>query len=458
MSLKRSVIAALLTIATTATVQAQTIERPVAFDSAGQIMVVTPEIAQSIGVKSWPVDRNFSEARLYAISDSSYVLVVSRTNGTVERYPVSAEARREFAASLAGVSASQAKEVRSEAKNSFIRNQALIGLLVYGPTAAAVVEGDASTSTATYLLVSGATFFAASQYARTHSINAAQNELATHGATRGALAGAGIMKLTDGSSKAKAFGALAGGVTGTALGLHFAKNMLEGEAAATGFGADFLALTAVGVAAIFGERCETRNYPSPFDGPSYTSRSCRERISEKGVTAMALASGLVGYPLGYRYARNASYNVTAGDIGTLWTTGGLGVLAGASLVARDNASVSAVGTALTAGFVTGVIAGDRLLVRKRDHTRGDAALAGLGAAAGALMGAGTAVLIEADHSDNAQLVFGLAAVGGVAGLVAGEHFAETAPDAGKRVSFTPQNLLFAAARVPGNHSVFQFKF
>jgi hypothetical protein len=421
-------------------------------------MVVTPETARSIGVKSWPVDRNFSEARLYAVSDTSFVLVVTRMNGTVERYPVSAEARREFAANLAGVSASEAKVARSESRNSFIRNQTLIGLLIYGPTAAAVVEGDASTSTATYLLVSGATFFAASQYARTHSINAAQNELATHGGTRGALAGAGIMKLADGSSKAKALGALAGGVTGTALGLHFARNMSEGEAAATGFGADFSALTAVGVAAMFGESCKDVVYSSPFGGTPYTARTCTERISEKGVTAMALAAGLIGYPLGYKYARHANYNVTAGDIGTLWTTGALGVLAGASLVARDNASVSSVGTALTAGFIGGVIAGDRILVRKRDHTRGDAALAGLGAAAGALMGAGTAVLIDSDHTDNAQLVFGLATVGGIAGLVAGEHFAETAPDAGKRVSFTPQNLLFAAAKVPGNHSLFQLKF
>ena len=434
---------------------AQTVERPVAFDSAGRIMVVTPEIARSIGVKSWPVDRNFSEARLYSVSDNSYVLVVTRTNGTIERYPISEEARREFAASLTGVSASTEKHIKSESKNSFIRNQTLIGLLIYGPTAASVIEGDGSTSTATYLLVSGATFFAASQYARTHSINPSQNELATHAATRGALAGAATAFLAGGHSKAKAFGALAGGVTGTALGLHFGKNMSEGEAAASGFGADFGALTAGGVAAIFGETCRDEQLVTVF-GPTYTSRVCRERISEKGVTAMALAAGLIGYPLGYKYAQKASYNVTAGDIGSLWTTAAIGTLAGAALVARDNASVTSVGLGLTTGFVGGVIVGDRLLVRKKDHTRGDAALAGLGASAGGLMGAGVGVLI--DESDSPQLIFGLAALGGAVGLIAGEHFAETAPDAGKRVSFTPQNLLFAAAKVPGNHSLFQVKF
>jgi hypothetical protein len=371
---------------------------------------------------------------------------------------VSAAARREFADNLAGVSATTGKEIRSEAKNSFIRNQALIGLLIYGPTAAAVVEGDASTGTATYLLVSGATFFAASQYARTHSINAAQNELATHGATRGALATAAATHLAGGSSKANAFGALAGGVAGTALGLHFGKNMLEGEAAASGFGADFGALLGIGVSAIAGESCNDHVYTPIFGGQPFTQRICDPRISEDGMTAMALGAGLLGYPLGYRYAHNASYNVTAGDIGTLWTTGALGVMAGASLVARDNASLGSVGTALTAGFITGVIAGDRLLVRKRDHTRGDAAIAGLGATAGALMGAGVAVLIDQDRRDNAQLVFGLGTVGGIAGLVAGEHFAETMPDAGKRLSFSPQSLLFAAAKVPGKHSLFQIKF
>ena len=455
MNLRAFALAALITIGATGIAAAQVIERPVAFDSAGRVMVVTPEIARSIGTKSWPVDRNFSEARLYSVSDTTYVLVVTRTNGTIERYPVSAEARREFAASLTAVSASSEKQIKSEAKNSFIRNQTLIGLLIYGPTAASILEGDASAGTATYLLVSGATFFAASQYARTHPINAAQNELATHGATRGALAGAGISHLAGGDSKANAFGALAGGVAGTALGLHFGKTMSQGEAAAAGFGADFGALTAFGVAAIFGESCREEDIVSPF-GQTYRSRVCRERISEKGVTAMSLAAGFVGYPLGYKYAQRASYNVTAGDIGSLWTTAAIGTLAGAALVAREDASVTSVGLGLTTGFVAGVIAGDRLLVRKRDHTRGDAALAGLGAAAGGLMGAGVGILI--DDSDNPQLVFGLAALGATGGLIAGEHFAETAPDAGKRVSFTPQNLIFAAAKMPGKYSLFQVKF
>ena len=269
MNLRAFALAALITIGATGIAAAQVIERPVAFDSAGRVMVVTPEIARSIGAKSWPVDRNFSEARLYSVSDTTYVLVVTRTNGTIERYPVSAEARREFAASLTAVSASSEKQIKSEAKNSFIRNQTLIGLLIYGPTAASILEGDASAGTATYLLVSGATFFAASQYARTHPINAAQNELATHGATRGALAGAGISHLAGGDSKANAFGALAGGVAGTALGLHFGKTMSQGEAAAAGFGADFGALTAFGVAAIFGESCREEDIVSPFGQPGF---------------------------------------------------------------------------------------------------------------------------------------------------------------------------------------------
>lgn len=457
MNRKLSLLAAALIALISGIAGAQTVERPVAFDSAGRVMVVTPEIASSIGAPSWPVDRNFTEARLYAVPDGSFVLVVNRTNGTVERYPITAAARQEFARQLAGVSASTGKRAESGAKNAFIRNQTLIGLLIYGPTAATIVNDNASAATATYLLVSGATYFAASQIARGMPISAAQNELATHAATRGALAGAAVFDISGGSSRSKAFGALAGGVAGTALGLHFGKTMLEGEAAASGFGADFLALTAFGLAATAGEECreETIEYAPGF---STRSRTCDSRISENGVKAFALAAGLVGYPLGYQYARRANYNVTAGDIGTLWTTGALGVLTGAALVAHDNASVSTVGAALTAGFVGGVIAGDRLLVRKRDHTRGDAALVGLGAAAGGLMGAGVGILINSDNSENAQLVFALAAAGGVAGLIAGERFVESAPDAGKRVAFMPQNLLLAAGRVPGKYPVFQVSF
>ncbi len=455
MSLAKSVLTGLLLAVVAGVSGAQVIERPVPFDSAGRVMVVTPEIANSLGVTSWPVDRNFTEARLYAVTDSTYVLVVNRRNGTVERYPISAEAKRAFAMNLGAVSAASGKRIGSEARIAFIRNQTLIGLLIYGPTAASVVEGNASSATATYLLVSGATFFAASQLARNMPISSAQNELATHGATRGALAGAAAMHLAADNSKPTAFGALAGGVTGTALGLKFGKTMLEGEAAATGFGADFLALTAVGVVLAAGETCRAE-ISAPYGVP-YGYEVCKSRLSEDGATAMALAGGLVGYPLGYMYARKASYNVTAGDIGTLWATGGLGALAGAALTARDNSSVSALGVAVTTGFVGGVIAGDRLFVRRYDHTRGDAALIGLGTAAGVLMGGGVAVLID-DQSDNPQLAFSLGTVGGVLGLIAGKRFAEAAPEAGKRVTFVPQSLLMAAAKVPGKHPLVQVTF
>ena len=44
------------------------------------------------------------------------------------------------------------------------------------------------------------------------------------------------------------------------------------------------------------------------------------RLSSKTEVTMIVASGIIGYPMGVLYPRNARYNVTPGDIQTLWGT------------------------------------------------------------------------------------------------------------------------------------------
>src|SRR3954468_21892195 len=70
---------------------AQVVERPVPFDSAGQVMVMTPYIAGRADLRApwWPVSGDFAAARLYTVNDSSYVLTVARKSGVVERYTLS---------------------------------------------------------------------------------------------------------------------------------------------------------------------------------------------------------------------------------------------------------------------------------------------------------------------------------------------------------------------------------
>lgn len=433
--------------------RAQVVERPVPFDSAGRLFVMTPFIAQRAALQApwWPVSGDFAQARLYTVTDSSYILTVSRRTDVVERYTLSV-ADRDAIRAIVSRLPEGVVEPRNDARNSFIRNQTLLGLGVYGPTFAAAVGDNGAGYTAAYLVVAGGSFFAASEISRRMFISRAQNDLSTNTGGNGALAGWGTMYLFGATDRAQAAGAFVGGITGTALGLAFARNMSESDAVGAGFGADLGALIAFGtVEAIRGE--ETCTF-DPLIGSS-----CSRKGSDRAEVATIMVSGLIGYPLGVLYPRNASYNVTPGDIQTLVTTGALGaVTAGAFL--DDRSSHSTIASALTAGGLVGVIAGDRFLVRRYDHSRTEAGRLSLGAGAGGLMGAGIAALTNTEDPDT-HLVFGAAAVGGVLGMIVTERYLEPSADAGRRrfrVTFNPASIAALAARTPGNHSLLNVRF
>jgi len=95
--------------------------------------------------------------------------------------------------------------------------------------------------------------------------------------------------------------------------------MTEADAVGTGFGSDLGALIGLGVS-------EAVRGDGGCGGVDIGS-TCG---TDKAEIATILASGLVGYPLGLLYPRNARYHVTAGDINTLWPGALVGGLAGAA--------------------------------------------------------------------------------------------------------------------------------
>lgn len=119
---------------------AQVVERPVAFDSAGRVIVMTPYIAQRAALRApwWPVAGDFTEARLYAVNDT-YVLAVNRPSGVVERFNLSA-ADREAIRAIVSRLPSDVIASRVNARNSFVRGQTLLGLTVYGPAFAGTIR------------------------------------------------------------------------------------------------------------------------------------------------------------------------------------------------------------------------------------------------------------------------------------------------------------------------------
>src|SRR5437868_9010385 len=436
---------------------AQVVERPVSFDNAGQVMVITPYIAQRAALRApwWPVSGDFTEARLYTVNDSSYVLAVGRRSGVVERYTLSVPDRDAIRAIVSRLPADVVM-ARNDAHNAFVKNQTILGLIAYGPAFAGAIGDNNAGRTAGYLVVAGGTFFAASEISRRTSISRAQSDLAFNMGHNGALAGLATMYVFNTGDQGQAAGAFVGGLTGTALGMGIGRNMTEADAVGAAFGSDVGALIGWGTAEMIrgGERCTVAAVAG--DG-QFTS--CTRSLSNRTEVALILGSGILGYPMGLLYPRNARYHVTPGDIQALWGTTLLGMsTAGASLSAKTTGR--AVSATLTIGGLLGMIAGDRFLVQRFDHSRTDGGRVTVGALAGGLMGAGVAALINSDNP-GPHLVLGLASVGGLAGIIIPERNLDPAADAGQqrfRVTFNPASLALIAARSQGNHSLINVRF
>ena len=440
--------------------EAQVTEAPVAFDSAGRVPTITQALADRLrlGPPAWPVTGRFDRARLYRSSDGSYVLVVERPSRALERYTLSdtqaADLRRVVQTPLsAGTRAGigeQTDVVSEPAGSAFVRNQALLGLLVYGPAAAGLVANDGATATATDLVVAGGTFFAAMARRQVSpAITTAQNNLSTVAAIDGALLGGAVAYIAGVDDGHVASGAvLLGSIGGTLAGLRLGKSMTDAEAAASAFGGNALAATSIGVMGMAG---------------------ALESGDGKAQVGLASAALVAGYAVSPLYPRRVAYTVTAGDVRAITWASLLGTAVAFVPFADGNThDTKAVSAALTGGFLGGMVIGDRLFARPYDHTRSEATLIGTGIGAGALIGGGLAAAAKA----SAQTAYGLAVGGAILGAAATEGFfrsnahslAMRAPMGTKRgerrvaVSVDPMGLAFAASRRPGRFSIVRVTF
>lgn len=438
--LMRFVLALLLLAAPLAT--AQVVETPEPFDSAGRVMVVTPEIAArlQLGPPAWRVVGDFTEARLYGIGADSYVLAVTRRTGAVERYSLTAADRQYLRERVSLLPQRFMVRERGD-RGAFIRNQTILGLLVYAPAFAGAITNDDAGGASAYLLMAGATFFGATQLARDHTITPAMRSLSTHGAIHAAASGGALAYAFDASDDGTAAGIFVGGIGGTAAGLLLGRHMTSGEAVAAGFGADVAALTTLGLIAA------TQGGSDNLDSLA--------RID----AALLVGAAALGYPLGYLYPRSVPYKVTGGDIGTLWLSGLLGVSTAGIFLVEGNPDKATVSLALTGGFLGGIVAGDRLLVRRFDHSSGDAALLGLGGIAGGLIGLGVANLV--DREGDGAVDIGIFTGGAIGGVALTHGLLGVGRDTGRfgsRIRFNPAGLGLAAAGVQGRHPILSVSF
>lgn len=463
------VAASLLFLLPAARADGQARERPVAFDSAGRVMTISPPLAARLGLTAptWPVSGDYLDARLYAVdvtgaTGTGFILVVQRQREVLERYPLDITQRRRLAAVIDSATTFAAAHggpdanptfISEPVRGSFVVNQTLLGALVFGPAAAGLTE-DGTVGAAVYLAATGGMFFFSANMTQASPVSRAQNHLSWHSARRGAIAADLLLYTISGDDKggrAYAAASLAGGIAGDVVGFVLGEPMTDAEAHGTSHGSTVTAAmtaTALGTAGLF-----------------------KDHSNNRLSVAAIVGAGALGYPLGLRYVRTAPYRVTAGDVGTLVTTEFLGMGVAASLL-NDHANDKLVWGLVGSGFAIGAIAGDRLLVRPFDHTESDARLFQYGSFAGALVGLIAPVIAQ---TDNLHLIFGAATAGGILGAILTEQFIKP-PEANKGlgavrakerevgraarvdVKFSPESMVFAKMGVRGEHPILSLAF
>lgn len=456
------------------------VESPVPFDSAGQIMSVTPSQAQRmrLAAPAWPVVGDFREARVYLAGAERFVLVVERPDGARERFPMSAseyEALRglvsgavgnraapapasppaEPAPRMTGASPARATtrarpamdaEDGDVSRAAFTSRMMMAAFMIYGPAAATIV-GEAAGGTAAYLGVVSGSFFA-SYAASRQGTSRAQMDLATDMAARGAMAGWLVSELLGArQAKQQASSMFLVGLGSVVTSYNVARSLTASEVAATTYGSTAATATALGVLGGVGS---LRNFG-------------------RGDAAVLLAAGAAGLPAGLWYKRVAPHQITSGDVRAISVGGALGALSGLTVVSRlrdPGEKVSSL--ALTAGFLGGIVAGDQFFARPYDFTRAEGAILGLGTIAGGLAGAAPFVIANENEPDTWLVGATLGALLGAWGTTVLSDPApgtpnRTASDKARdrqvgRLTMHPLNAAFATARMKGTFPLLSLKF
>ena len=433
---------------------AQTVETPIAFDSAQRVTAVTPALAERLHLAQpvWPVLGEYREARLYRVSPAGgFVLVAARAGGTFERFALQADQVTALRAAIDAAMTATGRpsgdlvpDISEPAGNGFARHLTVLSALAYGPLAASLAS-DPKAGGALYLLTTGGAFFISYDAAQSGHITRAQSDLATNLGLATGLAGWGIGFAAAGNSDKGVRGAaLASALVGTIAGASLGRTMTDAEAHGAIVGIESAAAATWALASAAG-------------------------ASDRATAGIVAGSELIGFPLGVAYPRHASYHVTAGDLNGLQTAGLVGVLYGAALGGRSGASSRQLGIALGSSYVAGALVGDLAIARPLDLSTSEANIGTVGALAGSLIG--LAVPVLAGSRDNA-FVFGAAAVGATLGLSAalaiakpsrgrlsdGRRAESRTKDSRLRIDATPPALLGILRHRPGAYPLVRLAF
>lgn len=423
------------------TLRAQIIETPVPFDSAGRVVAVTPAVAERLKLlaPAWPVTGAYREVRLYSINPAGgFVLVAQLESGALQRYPLSALERETLSGAIdlamraSGRPSAEAMAdlVSEPAGNAFARHQTFLAATVYGPVAASLFD-DGRSAGAAYLLTTGLAFFISYGAGQDTPFTRAQSDLAGNLGLATGVGGWLVGYASTGRAERGVRGAALGSaVVGTVAGASLGKRLSDAEVHAATLGIETQAVAGAMISAGVGADPRT-------------------------TALVATVTGGLGFPVGLRYPRHASYKVTAGDVEAASTAGLIGMLVGGSILSTmDNPKWRPNLLVLGGSYLAGTAVGDLAIARRFDLTQSQANMLKVSAAAGGLIGLAIPVLSDANST---AADFAFAAGGATLGMAA---MASTyrVRRVGMQLDFLPSGLTAATARVPGAHSLVRIRF
>lgn len=399
-NIKTSIVLPLLSLmfAVTSVTKAQEVQVPL--DRGGKIEIIDADLEKKLGLFStYP---NFRAARLYQISDTSYVLEITyqsaeRTMKTRLPYaPSEVVALREKVSRRITEEAPEAM-LNQEGRAWMIVGSAALSLGYYGwAVPIALKVDDGRIVVALYMLTSGAGFFVPLALTSSIDVTDAHAILYVYGGTRGILHGIFLNYLIAGRD-ATARGAITWGMLGSIgesiAGFSFASKIPSGTASTIGVCGDIGLGLALGTSELL---------------DFYDSGQ------ERALAATILLGAGMGLVGGNLLAKDQPY-----------TRGDAYVLEGASLLGAyiplavldlfDVKGGKTYAAASMAGAGAGLYLAHGSLLRGKDFTTGQGILIQLGTLGGGLIGAGIAYLLSSNRG-NGTLLLTSSAIGALGGF------------------------------------------
>ena len=376
-------------------------EVQISIDEEGKIEYIDSKLKQKLEL--FTEYSNFREARLFQISDTSFVLeIYYRPQETLlkARLSFSAEEVKNFQRKVTERIKQRKPQVvlDQEGRTKLIGGTMALSLGYYGWAVPAALDvDDAKLAVALFMLTSGAGFYIPLSATRNIPVTDASTTLSLYGGTRGIVHGISLANLL--SKKPSERGVIASGmivsIAETFAGFHIVNrsNMSAGTTETIGVGGDF------GIGMGLG----TAHLANFFDDDK-----------EQGVAGCILLGSGLGLLGGKLLADHHPY--TRGDTYVLSATGLLGAyipLAVVDISGTENEKAYTTSSML--GAFIGLGLGHKL-VQGKDFTTGQGNLIRLSELAGGLLGLGVAYLVSSEEEDNSVLYLTSSSIGAAGGF------------------------------------------